>query len=116
NTPAEAMQRFAHFAQQENRPIQIVFPMQEVIALVKQGMGELFRQVGLGLAGRVMEEEVEHLVGPRSERNAERQNWRWGIENGYCIVDGQRAPLPRPRVRSQAGREVRLGSYEMFQQ
>ncbi|HET7108781.1 MAG TPA: hypothetical protein VFI38_18345 [Candidatus Acidoferrum sp.] len=115
NTPTEAIQEFQQFAQREDRPIQIVFPIQQVVALLQEGLGELMRQVGLGFAGAVMEDEVEQRVGARSQRNPERQNSRWGSENGYCVVDGQRVPIPRPRVRSKLGLEVRLGSYELFQ-
>jgi putative transposase len=63
-----------------------------------------------------MEAEVEQLAGPAWQPRAERQAYRWGTEQGYCIVDGQRVPLRRPRVRTPTGAEVRLGSYELFQQ
>jgi transposase-like protein len=114
NTPEEAIREFQQLAQRENRPIQIVFPIQQVLEYLQQGLGALMRQVGLGFASAVMEEEVEQRVGPRSQANAERQSFRWGAENGYCVVDGQRIPIPRPRVRSKEGLEVRLGSYELF--
>src|SRR5206468_10051938 len=44
----------------------------------------------------------------------ERTANRWGSEQGYCVVMGQKVPVKRPRVRSTDDREVRLGSYEMF--
>jgi transposase-like protein len=40
---------------------------------------------------------------------------RWGSEEGYCIIDGQRVPIQRPRLRSRTKKEVPLGSYELFQ-
>ncbi len=30
-------------------------------------------------------------------------------------MDGQKVPIPKTRLRSKENREVRLGSYEMFQ-
>lgn len=40
---------------------------------------------------------------------------RWGKEDGYCVVDGQKVPIRRTRLRNQENREQRLGSYELFQ-
>src|SRR5215467_4894302 len=63
----------------------------------------------------VMEAEVEQLAGKRSQPDPEGNIYRWGIEKGYCIIDGQRVPIQRPRLRSRTKKEVPLGSYEMFQ-
>ena len=39
-----------------------------------------------------------------------------GNGKGYCVIDGQKIPLDRPRVRSgQNNQEIPLGSYELFQ-
>jgi len=62
----------------------------------------------------LMQEEVRELVGERSQRQAERSANRWGSEQGYCVVMGQKVPVQRPRVRTTDDQEVRLGSYEMF--
>ena len=62
----------------------------------------------------VMEAEVRELVGERSQPQAERTANRWGQEQGFCVVMGQKVPIKRPRVRTTEDREVRLGSYEMF--
>ena len=32
------------------------------------------------------------------------------------VVDGQKMPIPRHRLRSRFGEEARLGTYELFQQ
>jgi len=63
----------------------------------------------------VMDEEVRHVVGERHVQNPERSASRWGKERGYCVVDGQKVPITRTRVRDKAKREVKLGSYELFQ-
>ena len=63
-----------------------------------------------------MEAEVEQIVGRRSKRNQERGAYRWGTEAGFCVIDGQRVPIARPRIRNrQNNKEIPLGSYELFQ-
>src|SRR5438045_3358187 len=63
----------------------------------------------------VMEEEVRHLAGERHQQHAERRVHRWGQEDGYCVIDGQKVPLRRTRLRTSDKREQGLGSYELFQ-
>ena len=36
--------------------------------------------------------------------------------HGFVVVDGQKAPLQRQRLRGKNSGEVRLGTYELFQQ
>src|SRR5205085_10795845 len=79
------------------------------------GVGHLMREAGLLLMMGIMEEEVRHVVGERYGKRRERQNSRWVKEQGYCVVDGQKVPIQRARIRTQAKREVKLGSYELFQ-
>lgn len=62
-----------------------------------------------------MEEEVRHLAGERHQQHAERRAHRWGQEDGYCVIDGQKVPIQRTRLRTKDKREQRLGSYELFQ-
>src|SRR5213079_3447677 len=38
-----------------------------------------------------------------------------GQEDGYCVIDGQKVPIQRTRLRTKDKRERRLGSYELFQ-
>jgi transposase-like protein len=73
------------------------------------------REAGLALMSLVMEEEVRHLAGERHEQHAARRAHRWGKEAGYCVVDGQKVPIERTRLRAPENREQRLGSYELFQ-
>jgi putative transposase len=63
----------------------------------------------------MLEAEVEQLAGPRSRGNAERQAYRWGSDQGYCVVDSERVPIRRPRVRQPGGAELPLTRYELFQ-
>ena len=110
-----AVQQFRQLAQEQNPNIQMVFPMAEVVGLLQEGVGHLLREAGLALMNLVMEEEVRHLAGERHQQHPGRRAHRWGKEDGYCVVDGQKVPLRRTRLRSPENREQRLGSYELFQ-
>lgn len=110
-----AVQQFRRLATEENPNIQMVLPLAEIVGLLQDGVGNLLRQAGLSLMSLVMEEEVSHFAGERHEQHAGRQAHRWGKEDGYCVVDGQKAPIKRTRLRNKQNREQRLGSYEIFQ-
>ena len=110
-----AVQRFRRFAMETNPNIQTILPLAEIVGLLQEGAGHLMREAGLLLMMGVMEEEVRHVVGERHVQNPERQASRWGKENGYCVIDGQKVPVQRTRVRDNEKHEVKLGSYELFQ-
>src|SRR5450432_3553539 len=97
-----------------NPAVQMVLPMAEMVGWLRKGVGEVIRQAGLQLMDLLMQEEVRGLAGERSQRQPERTASRWGSEQGYCVVMGQKVPVRRPRVRTADDKEVRLGSYEMF--
>jgi putative transposase len=110
-----AVNEFRQLATNQNPKIQMVLPMAEIVGLLQQGVGHLLREAGLALMSLVMEEEVRHLAGERHQQHAERRAHRWGQEDGYCVIDGQKVPIRRTRLRTKDKREQRLGSYELFQ-
>ena len=99
----------------EERAVQVSLPMAEVLTSIEQGLGELVRKVGRMFIESVLEAEVEQLAGARSCRSQNRQAYRWGVEQGSCLIDGQRVPIARPRVRQCGGKELPLGTYQLFQ-
>lgn len=112
----QAIEKFKSWAVENDTPIQLTFQTADVAELAQASLGDLLRNVGKMFIQTVMESEVEQLVGPKSKPNQSRQAYRWGTETGYCIVDGQRVPVDRPRVRNrQNKKEIPLGSYELFQ-
>jgi len=112
----EAAGRMEAWAAQPDKAVELSLARSEVAELAQQSLGELLRRVGKLLIETVMEDEVEELVGERSKPNQGREAYRWGREAGYCIIDGQRVPIDRPRVRSRVhNREIPLGSYALFQ-
>ena len=110
-----AVQQFRRLASEENPNVQMILPMADIVGLLQQGVGHLLRQAGLELMSLVMDEEVRHLAGERHQQHAGRRAHRWGKEDGYCVVDGQKAPIQKTRLRTSDKREQRLGSYQLFQ-
>lgn len=110
-----AAEKFRKLALSNPVPIQLTFPLTEVAELAQASLGDLLRGVGKVFIETVMEAEVEQLAGKRSQPDPQRNIYRWGTEDGYCIIDGQRVPIQRPRLRSRTKKEIPLGSYEMFQ-
>jgi transposase-like protein len=93
----------------------MILPLADIVGLLQEGVGNLLRETGLALMQTVMEEEVRHLAGERHQQHEARRAHRWGKEDGYCVVDGQKVPIRKTRLRTPDKREQRLGSYELFQ-
>jgi putative transposase len=110
-----AVQQFRRLATEQNPNIQMILPMADIVGLLQEGVGNLLRHAGLELMHLVMDEEVKSLAGERHQQHEQRRAHRWGTEDGYCVVDGQKVPIKRTRLRSGDHREQRLGSYELFQ-
>jgi hypothetical protein len=89
--------------------------MVEILTLAKRGAGELVREAGLRIMLLAIQQEAESLTGARYQRSAGRQAQRWSREDGFMVVDGQKVPMERGRLRRK-NEEVRLGTYELFQQ
>lgn len=113
---AKAAEKFQDWAKQTDRPIQLKVAVLEMLELAKQGLGELVRHLGKMFIEEVLEVEAEQIAGARSKPAAKRGAYRWGREQGYCVIDGQKVPIARPRLRSKVHRrEIPLGSYDLFQ-
>ena len=110
-----AVQQFRRIATDQNPNIQMILPLADIVGLLQEGVGNLLRAAGLALMQTVMEEEVRHLAGERHQQHEARRAHRWGKEDGYCVVDGQKVPIRKTRLRTPDKREQRLGSYELFQ-
>jgi putative transposase len=110
-----AVQQFRRIATEQNPNIQMILPLADIVGLLQEGVGNLLRETGLALMQTVMEEEVRHLAGERHQQHEGRRAHRWGKEDGYCVVDGQKVPIRKTRLRTPDQGEQRLGSYELFQ-
>jgi transposase-like protein len=110
-----AVQEFRQLANQGDQSVQLVIPLKEVVDLIQRGLMNLAMTAFTQVAEQVMDCEVTAVVGPKNQANPERGKVRWGSQPGYCVVNGQKIPLQRPRVRDTREKEVPLGSYEMLQ-
>ena len=111
----QAVRRFHRQAEESEQELQLHLPLKEVAAALQDGVGQLMRQAGLELLQLVMDNEVRQLAGERYQRREqEHQPYRWGREKGFLVVDGQKVPIQRPRLRGDDGHEQPLGSYALF--
>jgi len=70
---------------------------------------------GIGALEQMLREDAERLAGPRHGRNPERAGRRWGAATGKIGFHGGKVAVRRPRLRSAAGCEVSLPSWQAAQ-
>ena len=70
---------------------------------------------GISTLQQMLEEDAERLAGPRHGRGDGRSGRRWGTTEGTVGFHGGKMSVRRPRVRSRAGQEVRLPSWQAAQ-
>jgi putative transposase len=112
---AAAVKRFQQLVAERNPAVQLVFPLAEMLQLLRTGLGQLVIELGRQFLQEVMKSEAVQIAGPAGQRQRDREMNRWGTAKGFCVVNGQKVPLTRPRLRRRKGPEIALGSYEMIQ-
>src|SRR5215831_6564871 len=96
-------------------PPQIQEALGELVGAAREGLLALSVGVGLGVVHELMEREVDEVVGPKGEHNAERAAVRHGHGDGSLTLGGRRVAVRRPRVRSvEDERELPVRTYEYF--
>lgn len=64
----------------------------------------------------MLESGAEQIAHTKSKVSARGEAYRWGREKGYCVIDGQKVPIERPRIRRKVhNRDIPPGSYELLQ-
>lgn len=91
---------------------QFDLPMLAMILETKAEIEALSAQAGLKIIHHFLEQEIEQHCGRHGQQNA----YRHGQQPGYIVYAGRKVPISKPRVRAKAGREIRLQSYQAFQQ
>ena len=87
----------------------------QLVGAAKEGLLALSVEVGLGVLGELLEQEVEQLVGPKGKWSSDRTAVRHGHEDGEVTLGGRRVAVKRPRVRTVDGEsEISLQTYEHF--
>ena len=70
---------------------------------------------GIEALEQMLCEDAERLAGPRHRRDPERAGRRWGAAKGKIGFHGGKVEVRRPRLRSLAGHEVPLPSWQAAQ-
>lgn len=96
-------------------PPEITKALGDIAEAAQEGLLALSVGVGLGVVHRLMEAEVDEIVGPKGKHNPGREAKRHGHENGSMTLGGRRVRVKRPRVRSaNDASEMGLSTYEHF--
>jgi transposase-like protein len=96
--------------------VQLPLDRQELLQLAQDSLHTFAIEVGLRIAGCLLEDEVERLCGPRYAHDETRTCTRFGHQRGVVTLAGQKLPVQRPRVRgASGGGEVSLESYALLQ-
>jgi len=96
-------------------PESVQVSLLEIASSARDGLLALSRAVGIRVLTTMMEAEVEQIAGPRGKHNPNRCAFRHGSEKGSVALGGRRVAIERPRVRSKDNKEVKIQSYEVFQ-
>jgi putative transposase len=95
---------------------------EEFVAMARDTLHSFAVELGVLMAGRLLEDEVDRLCGPRYQWQRDRTRTRYGRQPGVVTMAGQKIPLRRPRVRTVSGRgqsacggEVELETYALLQ-
>jgi putative transposase len=104
----QALQR----AEQVQQPLGI----EALTELARESLSSFAVEVGLRMAQCLLEDEVTQRCGPRHERDPVRTQTRYGHQQGFVTLGGQKLPLAKPRVRQVGGgSEVELERYALLQ-
>lgn len=86
----------------------------EVLVNVRGGLRDLVIGSGLQVLEAMLEDDREAHCGPVRKKQVDRQAYRYGHDRGQLVLGGRKISVPKPRVRSVAGREIQLPSWEAF--
>jgi transposase-like protein len=101
-----AIDRFRSYLTTNPGSVQLVLPLADLAQRLRHGVSQMLFEAECELLTVIMEDEAKW-------RTQQPGTSRWGTAPGSVIVDGQRIPLLRPRLR-EGDQESKLGSYELF--
>ena len=97
--------------QAKTATVEIPLPLLGAFGNIEQSFFDLCIDAGQQILASMMEQDREDLCGPRWKRDPERKAGRAGTTSSEVTLGGRRIAVPRPRVRSQEGRELGLPSF-----
>lgn len=80
--------------------------------MLEEGITQVCLDVGKVIVEQFLQKEVSDLCGSRYQRSVEGEHYRYGSEQGYGYIAGQKIPVLKPRVRTKTSKEVPLLNYE----
>ena len=80
----------------------------------RQGLWTIAMKAGLETLRVMLEEDRRCLCGPKGRPDPEREATRYGYDDGSVVLGGRRVSVRKPRVRTVAGEEVVLPTYQHF--
>jgi transposase-like protein len=108
-------QRERRTRERTDAAIQLPLCREELMALMQDSLASFATEMGLRIASKLLEDEVDRRCGPRYEHRADRELTRYGRQRGVVMLAGQKLPIDRPRVRSSDGQgEVKLETYDLL--
>lgn len=89
----------------------------ELEKLLHQELHGFALRAGTMVVTELLEAHVSELCGRSHERRKERRGYRYGSQQGYIVLNGQKVRIARPRVRSLDNHtEIELSLYRLLQQ
>jgi transposase-like protein len=96
-------------------PAEIQEALGELVGAAREGLLALSVGLGLSVVHRLMEAEVDEVVGPKGKHDPDRTAKRHGHERGSMTLGGRRVAVNRPRIRTANDEhELLVASYEYF--
>lgn len=81
--------------------------------VIEEGLFEFMNELSVLAALLVIESEVEELAGRRYQRDESKEFSRYGTQKGKIIVQGQKVPIDKQRVRTKNKKaEIALQTYK----
>ena len=78
--------------QREGKPpdleVQLPLCREELMALMQDSLASFATEMGLRIAGKLLEDEVDRRCGPRYEHRADRELTRYGRQRGVVTLAG----------------------------
>jgi len=96
-------------------PPQVQEALGELVGAAREGLLALSVGVGLGVVHKLLEAEVDDVVGPMGNHNPDRVASVTAHEHGSMTLGGRRVPVRRPRMRTADDEhELPVQTYEFF--
>ncbi len=96
-------------------PDAVQVKLADLAGRTKQGLLAFAVGVGMEVFHVLLDEDVDHLAGPKGKHDPERSAYRHSIEQASIALGGRRVAVHRQRVRSLAGSEMVLPTWVAFQ-